>query len=518
MGGPLGIPQMESLFNITEFLFSSNLAHRSEHEALVLLSSGGKTRSWTYAELWELILKGSRFFRQHCQPSEIILLRLPSDPSMVTAFFAAIHAGVVPVPISPMLTASEVEFLARDSQAGVAVLDPQLSFPAPSAVPALRQIFRAERLMNGAPRSADAITLREDPAFLVYTSGTTGRPRGVLHAQRSILGRLPMREAWTGLGPDDRLLHAGQLNWTYTLGVGIMDTWAAGGTAFVYAGERDRPALWYDLLREHEITLFASVPGLYRRLLKYANWNPASVPFFRHGLTAGDTLLPDLHAEWTHTTGVPLYEALGMSEISTFISSGPTVPTRPGSPGRPQPGRHIAILDEAGSPVRNSHDSGRLAIHRSDPGLMLGYLNAQARGPGIPPLDDADTASSEWFISGDMGRLDADGYFWHEGRSDDMMNAGGYRVSPGEVERVLHEHPSIEEAAVVETDVPGRRGVSIITAFVVPKRHNLSEKELLGFCSEQLASYKCPRRVVFLEHLPRNAAGKLDRRKLRSHT
>lgn len=506
---------MESSFNITEYLFSGNLACRANHEALVLLTPDGRMRSWTYSELWELILKGSHFFRQRTRPREVVLLRLPSDPSMIVGFFAALHAGVVPVPISPLLQAPEVELLARDSAARLAIVDPFLPFPAPSAVPGLQSICRADRLTQGSARSVNATTVREDPAFLVYTSGTTGTPRGVLHAHRNVLGRLPMRDAWTGLRPEDRLLHAGHLNWTYTLGVGIMDVWAAGATAFVFTGDRDRPEIWYDLIREHNITVFASVPGLYRRLLKYAPWKASDVPAFRHGLTAGDTLLPDLHRQWTDTTQTPIYEALGMSEISTFISSGPSVATRPGSPGKPQPGRRIAILDDTGRPVREPHGSGQLAVHRSDPGLMLRYLSTNR--PSQPtPSPAAAAADGEWFPTGDMGRLDRDGYFWHEGRCDDLMNAGGYRVSPAEVERVLYHHPSVLEAAAVETQVPNKPGVSIITAFVVLKQHGADAASLLSHCRDHLARYKCPRQIAFLDHLPRNAAGKVDRRMLRT--
>lgn len=506
---------MESSFNITEYLFRPNLACRANHEALVLLMSSGQTRSWTYGELWDLILKASHFFRQRTRPAEIVLLRLQSDPSMIVGFFAALHAGIVPVPISPMLQAGEVEFLARDSGARLAIMDPLLPFPVLSAVPGLRHIFRPDQLTQGAARPADASTVREDPAFLVYTSGTTGTPRGVLHAHRNVLGRLPMRDAWTGLRPDDRLLHAGHLNWTYTLGVGIMDVWAAGGTALVFAGDRDRPEIWYDLIRSYDITIFASVPGLYRRLLKYADWKPADVPAFRHGLTAGEPLLPDLHRQWTDTTEAPLYEALGMSEISTYISSGPSVPTRLGSPGKPQPGRRIAILDDTGVPVREPHGYGQLAVHRSDPGLMLRYLNGSS-GLAQTPSPVGTTVGTEWFMTGDMGWLDRDGYVWHEGRCDDLMNAGGFRVSPAEIERVLCHHPSVLEAAAVETEVPNKPGVTIITAFVVLKQNNADPADLLSHCRDHLASYKCPRHITLLDRLPRNAAGKVDRRVLRA--
>jgi acyl-coenzyme A synthetase/AMP-(fatty) acid ligase len=198
-----------------------------------------------------------------------------------------------------------------------------------------------------------------------------------------------------------------------------------------------------------------------------------------------------------------------MSEISTYVSSGPQVPTRPGSPGRPQAGRKIAILDPHGDDTAQPVGTiGLLAVHRADPGLMLGYWNR--------PDDTAAAFRGAWFLTGDCARLDADGYVWYEGRADDQMNASGYRVAPQEVEAVLLEHNAIADCAVTET----RQGeVSLITAFVVLKGEAdgtpATADDILAHAQARLAAYKAPRRIVFADDLPRTPTGKLKRRDLR---
>jgi acyl-coenzyme A synthetase/AMP-(fatty) acid ligase len=195
-----------------------------------------------------------------------------------------------------------------------------------------------------------------------------------------------------------------------------------------------------------------------------------------------------------------------MSEISTYVSSGPTIPVRPGSPGKPQPGRRVAILPAEGAPEPlPAGEIGLLAVHRSEPGLMLGYWNR--------PDEEADVLRGEWFAGGDLASLDADGYLWFHGRNDDLMNAMGYRVSPNEVEAVLLGHPDVAEAGVSELAV--RSDVKVIAAFVVRRPGAEPDaKALLAWCGERLAAYKTPREIRFLGALPRTANGKVQRKRL----
>jgi acyl-coenzyme A synthetase/AMP-(fatty) acid ligase len=193
-----------------------------------------------------------------------------------------------------------------------------------------------------------------------------------------------------------------------------------------------------------------------------------------------------------------------MSEVSTYVSSSPEVPRRPGFAGRPQPGRRVAVLAPGSAEPVPVGETGDLAVSRRDPGLMLGYWNA--------PAETAAAFRGEWFVTGDLAEMDADGYLAHRGRSDDVMNAGGYRVAPQEVEAVLAACPGVIEAAVVEQRV--REGLSIIAAFVVAEPGTVGPETLAAWCENRLAAYKRPKAITLVETLPRTATGKLLRRAL----
>jgi acyl-coenzyme A synthetase/AMP-(fatty) acid ligase len=302
------------------------------------------------------------------------------------------------------------------------------------------------------------------------------------------------------------MLHAGAFNWTFTLGTGLTDPWANGATAIIYTGERD-PALWPRLIQATGATLFAAVPGLYRQILKYADAAPSGFGALRHGLMAGETPPSGLFEEWSARTGRQLYEALGMSEISTYISTSPSVPRKPGAIGKPQAGRRVAILPlEGGAEPLAPGEEGLIAVHRSDPGLMLGYWNR--------PEEEASVYRGEWFVGGDIGAMDAEGYVSHRGRANDLMKALGYRVSPLEVETVLLQHPGVAEVACAEVRV--RADVSVIAAFIVPHvGAKLDPAAIERFAAERLAAYKRPRAFAFVEALPRTANGKLMRAQLK---
>jgi acyl-coenzyme A synthetase/AMP-(fatty) acid ligase len=195
-----------------------------------------------------------------------------------------------------------------------------------------------------------------------------------------------------------------------------------------------------------------------------------------------------------------------MSEISTYISSGPGTPVRPGSPGRPQPGRRVVILPlEEGECPLPAAESGLIAVHRSDPGLMLGYWRN--------PEAEREVFRGDWFVGGDVAEMDVDGYVWLHGRRDDLMNAQGYRVSPAEVEAVLSHAPGVADVAVAERKV--RADVSVICAFIIAAPDGKPEEALLAaHCAEHLAAYKTPKKYVFVKTLPRTRNGKIARRLL----
>ena len=494
-------------FNLAWHCLRRQAEERGDKTALILCDGPDAFRSWTYAELDQMVRRlAAGLIAGGLVKGDRAMIRAANDIDFVLAFFATTAIGCVAQPASALLTAEEALALAADSGAAAVFLG--------DANAGERRLFlnlkvfdRQETLRlaaEGAP-ALYASTAPDDPAYLVFTSGSTAEPKGVLHAHRVVIGRRPMARDWLGLTEDDILLHAGNINWTYALGVGVLDTFASGATGVLYAGPRD-PSVWLKLIERRRATIFAAVPSLYRQILKYGDPSRYDLSSLRHGVCAGEALSPELLAEWREATGTWLYEALGMSEISTYISCRPGEPIRPGSPGRPQTGRRIAVLPiDGGTEPLPPGRVGLLAVHRTDPGLMLGYWNR--------PAEEAAAFRGEWFVGGDLAEFDDDGWIWYRGRNDDLMNAFGYRVSPLEVEKVLSAHPDVADAAVAERKVAD--GVSVIAAFVVVKADRAAdESALLAHCAGHLAAYKRPRAIVFVSEIARTANGKVSRKAL----
>lgn len=466
--------------------------------ALAVLSPAGSER-WSYARLKAAVLgTGTGLLARGLRPGDIVLMRLGNTVDFPLAYLGAIAVGLVPVPTSSMLTAAEVrKMVAQLSPAGI-LHDPGVACPEDTGLP----VISAAELtaMRTLPAAAYDLGDPNRLAYIIYTSGTSGIPRAVMHAHRAIWARRMMHSGWYGLTPGDRLLHAGAFNWTFTLGTGLMDPWSIGATALIPAEGVPIEAIPL-LLKRHDATIFAAAPGVYRKILSHhANM---SLPRLRHGLAAGEKLSDTIRLHWSEATGgKPIYEAYGMSECSTFISASPDQPAAPGSLGRPQIGRKIAIIGED-HPV-NIGEDGTIAVHKSDPGLMLGYYG-----------DAADTASKfrgDWFLTGDHAAMSAQGDILFHGRVDDMMNAGGYRVSPLEVEAALLPHPQIRDIGV--TDIQIKEDTNIIVAFYTAQS-DIPTAQLEAFAADRLARYKQPRAWVRIAAMPTNPNGKLSRKGLK---
>ena len=489
-------PPCPAPFNLAAYVLSQAEA-RADRIALAIVGPSGAER-WSYARLRAAVLgTAAGLAGWGLAPADRVLLRLGNDVDFPIAFLGAVAAGLVPVPTSSQLTRREITAMAADlgpaavlAGDGIALPD----HPAPvidrSALAAMRDLPPLE------PREGDP----DRPAYIVFTSGTSGRSRAVVHAHRAVWARRMMWEGWYGLSGDDRLLHAGAFNWTYTLGTGLLDPWAAGATALIPAAGVT-PAQLPLLLARHDATIFAAAPGVYRQML--AAGPLPRLPRLRHGLSAGEKLPETLRARWEAATGTAIHEAFGMSECSTFVSGSPARPAPQGTLGFPQPGRRVAVVDEAGSPLPRG-ETGTLAVARDDPGLMLGYLDA--------PEETAARHRGDWFLTGDAAHMEPGGALVYHGRTDDIMNAGGYRVSPVEVEAALLEYAEVREAAAAEVRVKAE--ASVIAAFYVAGTE-LDAGALSAHMSDRLARYKCPRLFVRVPELPRGANGKLLRRRLR---
>ncbi len=472
---------------------------RADRPAFTFVDAETGDRTWTYAEVWQRIEAiGRGLLARDLERGERVLVRLPHSPDYAFAFFGASLAGLIPIPASPMLTDEEAEFLLDDSGA-MAIVAPAELHPAGFGGVTVTPEELAD--LDGPDPLPE--TDAEDPAFLIYTSGTTSTPKGVLHAHRTVRGRALMREGWQGFEAGDVTLHAGTLNWSYTLGVGLMDAWAAGAHAVLRGGTTERDT-WPREIERLGVTIFIAVPTVYRQLLKYGRPEEHDLSSLRHVLCAGEPLAPALYAEWRERVGTEMYESLGMTEVSTYISSGPVTPVRPGTPGRPQPGRRVAILEEDSDSMEPvpAGEVGLLAVHRSDPGLMLRYWNR--------PEEEAAVFRDDWFIGGDRAAIDADGYVHFHGRADDVIKSFGYRLSPVEIEAALESHPAVAEAAVVGFAVDDQK--TLVTACVVPTAPDaLEPAELEAHASAHLADYKRPHQYRFVDALPRTRNGKVQR-------
>ncbi len=483
-------------FNMAAYVLGEGGAS-DDKLALRIIGGEGDT-DWRYGDLRRAVrgIAGGLLARG-LTPGDRVLLRLGNTVEFPLAFLGCIAAGLVPVPTSSQLTRAEITGMAADIAPALVIAGDGIACPEAPALDVLSEVD-LHTLTDHAPASF-ALGDANRPAYAIFTSGTSGRPRAVVHAHRAIWARRMMWEGWYGLGPDDRVMHAGAFNWTYTLGTGLMDPWSRGACALVPAAgtqPTDLPAL----MAREAVTIFAAAPGVYRQMLRS---DLPDLPALRHGLSAGEKLSETLRGDWEAATGTRLHEAFGMSECSTFVSGCPQRLAPTGSLGYAQPGRNVAVLDDDGPVARAK--PGVLAVHASDPGLMLGYFGAEA--------DTRARYRGDWFVTGDMVTMADDGAITYLGRDDDMMNAGGYRVSPIEVEAALARHPGVQEAAVVEWQV--RDGVRVIACFYVPTGAPVDEAGLSAHAHDHLAHYKCPRRYVALDRLPRGANNKLLRRTLR---
>jgi acyl-coenzyme A synthetase/AMP-(fatty) acid ligase len=489
-------PPCPAPFNLAEYVLA-DADRLATKDALVVVGGAGATR-WSYADLRRAGLgTATGLVQAGLAPGDRLLMRLGDTVDFPVVFLGAIAAGIVPVPTSAQLTEREVATQIGLLQPAAILRDPALACPAHPRVIALDEAQGWHSLPAATPCRVDPETL----AYIVFTSGTSGQPRAVQHAHRAIWARRMMHADWEGLGEADRLMHAGAFNWTYTLGTGLLDPWSCGATALIPVPGTPPEAL-FDLMQTHAVTIFASSPGIYRRITRDAA--APTLPHLRHGLSAGEKLPEAVAARWQALTGKSIHEAYGMSECSTFVSGSPARPAAPGTLGQPQRGRRLAVLGADGAPVPQGHP-GVLAVHRSDPGLMLGYLGADAATEA--------RMQGAWFLTGDQVRADADFQITYLGREDDMINAGGLRVSPLEIEAVLTAMPGVTAAAAVEAQV--RRDTSVIAAFYTGPA-KLDDAAFDGYVRDKLARYKQPRLYIHLAEMPMSANGKITRRLLRA--
>ena len=493
--------------------------------AMIVEDDALGTSQMTFAELASRTDQFAQLLRNSgVAAGDRVLIRLPNSLDYPIAFLGTMKRGAISVPTSTLLTAEEVAYLAKDSTATVLVTD-KAAWPALqnhlSNLPNLKHVFlsgvgeiqpHASLQVSDLSQQLAAIshcegnhaTAADDPAYLVYTSGTTGYPKGVLHAHRALIGREPAAKYWFNFAEDqqDRIMHSGKFNWTYVLGTGLMDPLYLGKTVIVHEGKNDAD-LWTRLIAKHAATIFVGVPTIYRQIIQKSTAAQADVPSLRHCMSAGEHLSDEVLQQWRGRFGRDIFEAVGMSEFSYYLSQSVFRPIRPGSAGFPQPGHAIQLLNPDTLEAVPPGEEGMICVPDSDPGLFLRYWNL-----------DEETAKYKhdgWFFTGDYARYDADGYIWFLGRKDDIIKSFGYRVSPYEIERVYKSHPAVADCAAVGEELEKDK-LLVVTYVILQPDATVTADELLAFGKQHLAAYKTPKTVYLTKDFPRTKNGKILRK------
>jgi benzoate-CoA ligase len=516
--------QMPEVFNAADYFVDRHL--REGRGSRVAIECGDE--QVTYAELADRAGRFGAALGARCgvRPEERVLLWLLDSPAFFYAFWGAIRIGAVAVPVNTMWTAKDLAYVLGDSRARVAVvsaplLPTLLSIP-PERRRGLAYVVVADGsgetgtidlldLIDSAPDPGDAAsTSRDEAAFWLYSSGSTGSPKGCVHLQHDmVVCASTYARQVLGMTEQDRCFSVAKLFFAYGLGNAGYFPLSVGGTSILWPGPPTAPNV-YAVIERHRPTLLFSVPTNYGMLLAH---HPAEadrefdLSSVRLAASAGEALPPALFERFTRRFGLEILDGIGSTEVLHMFISNVAGRVRPGSSGLIVPGYEARIVDDEGYAVPTG-DVGNLLIKGDS--TCAYYWNQHERTKA--------TIEGHWIRTGDKYHQDAEGYFWHAGRSDDMLKVGGIWVSPVEVENVLMEHPAVKECAVVG-HLDHDRLVKPV-AFIVPapgvEPEPALEQALQQFVRARLADYKRPRWIRFLSELPKTATGKTQRFKLRT--
>ena len=486
--------------------------------------SKGSKEEYTFKEIKQSTDKFGNLLRNlGFKKGDRFLIRLPNIPAFHISFLGGVKIGAVPIPSSVMFRTHEIAYRIKDSESKMVITTPEYVDEVDEIkeeCPTLEYIIVVGRsnkedhlefddLMRKASLKLELEeTKKDDIAFFCYTSGTTGDPKGAVHLHRWVPGNDPSVLYWQDTKRDDLIGHTGDLNWIYPLGNGFLYPWRHGIPTFIYDGRFD-PEKWFEILEKYRITNLASVPTAYRMFLTVKDAEKKyNLSNLRHCISAGEPLNPEVIKEWKQRFNLDIYDGIGMTEVMVYLSNMPGLKIKPGSCGKPQPGKICAVVDENGNPLPQG-ESGILAVRETDPGLFKEYWRK--------PDKTKECFKNGWFLSGDVVYQDENGYYWFSGRDDDLIMASGYRISPFEVESAIISHPDVLECAVVAS--PDEiRGV-IVKAFIVlhdsAKASDKLSREIQEYTKKVTAPYKYPREIEFVRELPKTQSGKIKRKQLR---
>jgi len=419
---------------------------------------------------------------------------------------AALRLGAVSIPCSEQLRARDLAFRARHSGARLLVADAAARTEV-DAMEARPDVVYTDEARLDDEDAAAADTAATDPAFILYTSGTTKDPKGVVHAHGYCFAKRMQAERWLDARPGDLVWCTASTGWAKSIWNVLLGPWSCGASIVLHAGGFD-PEERFRLIRELGVTVLCQAPTEYRLMAKLGDLGRFRLGRVRHLVSAGEPLNPEVIKAFRDAFGLAIHDGYGQTENTLLVANFPGNELRPGAMGLASPGHDVAVIDEDGNEVP-AGEEGDVALRGRPPTLFAGYYGA--------PDETAAVFRGEWYVTGDRATRDGDGYFWFTGRADDVILSAAYRIGPFEVESALLEHPAVAESAVVGKPHPERG--QIVKAFVVLRPGHepgdLLARELQEHVKRVTAPYKYPREVEFVPELPKTRSGKIRRVELR---
>ena len=515
-------PAFPDDFNMADYYVFSNIEAGRGEKAAILFES----RTISYHEVADTVLRAARMLvSDGLLPEQRVLVCMQDRPEFVYAWFGAIKAGAVATQINPLLKAEDYEYYLN-------YVRPQFVFLDEQSLPEFEKARKRTRHCRqggvivagpdcgshkgfeswiGSEPQADAEpwpTRKDDPAVWLFTSGTTGQSKGAVHCHFHFPFNTEVyAKALIGMRESDLTISGSRLFFGYATGTNLMFPFAVGGTTLLFK-EQPTPDLLFALIEQHKPTVFTSVPTLINKMVQTAEATRRDLSSLRFMWSAGEALPRELHARWDNVFGVPIIDGIGSAEsFHIYISNRPG-DVRPGSLGKLVPGYEARLLDDEGKDVLQG-DVGTLWLKGDSAALY--YHSAYEKSK--------EHLRGGWIVSGDKFRQDADGYWYYEGRGDDLLKSGGIYVSPLEVENCLMQHAAVRECCVIgKKDGAGlEKPLALVVLKSDYRASELLETELIAFAKERLARYKAPHWVVFIDTpLPRHDRDKIDRKRLKA--